>query len=113
MQLGDLSSSNHGVYQLTSHEILPFARTENHLSPGQQKENAVFLQMLNQTLSTPNFYFAYSSDLSNTVQRKYEQQSNPGAAAASSAEMTPEVSVVGMFTKWDERFVWNRYLLEK
>ena len=111
-QLGDLSSANHGVYQLTSHEILPFARTENHLTTGQQKESATFLAMLSQTLSTPHFYFSYSCDLSHSVQRKFNQGSSSSTPGGSSS-FSPETTVIGMFTQWDERFVWNRYLLEK
>ncbi len=47
-KLGDLSFRNHGVFELSSADLIPFARSDNHLTARQQQENRTFVSMMTQ-----------------------------------------------------------------
>ncbi len=95
------------MHQVTSTQVLQFAKSANHLTSAQQQENATFISMLESVLSTPNLYFSYTADLSRSMQRKWEQD----GSGAGVGEDRAAADAVGLFTKWDERFVWNRHML--
>ena len=105
-KLGDLTHSNHSVYELAETDVLPYCRTVNHLTRGQQQENEYFLTMINQVLSTPSFYFSYTTDLTRSMQSK------EGFAVSDSGGESVLEFVTRLYTDWEERFVWNRFLLE-
>ena len=108
-KVGDLTHSNHPVYELAEADVLPYCRTVNHLTRGQQQENESFLAMMNQVLATPSFYFSYTTDLTRSMQGKESfASSSPDSIGGESAL---EV-VTRLYTDWEERFVWNRFLLE-
>ena len=91
-------------FQLSEASILPFARTEHHLTSGQQEENRTFLNMIQEVLSTPDFFFSYTTDLTNSLQRKHRE---------GLADVDLNEAVTRMFYSWDERFVWNRRMLAR
>lgn len=73
--------------------------------------------MLEDVLSTPHLYFSYTSDLTRSLQSKWDQHRERRAAesGADGSEAGSEegpfgvpADPVALFTRWDERFVWNR-----
>ena len=58
-----------------------------------------------QTLSTPHFYFSPTADLSHSLQRRLAH--NPEAFTCHAPDL------MDLFTKWDQRFIWNRHLLTR
>ena len=109
MKLGDLTHANHPVYELAEADVLPYCRTVNHLTRGQQQENESFLTMINQMLCTPSFYFSYTTDLTRSMQSK--ESFSPSDFGLFGGESILEF-VTRLYTQWEERFVWNRFLLE-
>lgn len=84
--------NNQVVWRLAGHDLIPFIPSLIHLSDSQvcsivavswnkyvnnqrmflsfQKvQNETYLSMMNQTLSTPFFYFSYTYDLTHSLQR--------------------------------------------
>ncbi len=85
--------------------MLEFAKSVHHLTSSQQQENASFLSMLEEVLGTPHLYFSYTTDLTRNVQRKWAKTQGEGVFELAGA--------VQLFTGWDERFVWNRHILNR
>lgn len=102
-KIGDITPENHGIYRMVSGEILPFAKSTNHLSGVQLEANQGYLSMVEQVLATPEFYFSYSMDLSHSSQR----------LSALKSQIGPIPSVISLFSKCDPRFVWNQWLLKR
>ncbi|TRY67180.1 hypothetical protein TCAL_02285 [Tigriopus californicus] len=101
-KIGEITPENHGVYRMVSAEILAFAKSTNHLSSAQLEANSAYLSMVEQVLSTPEFYFSYSMDLSHSSQRR---------ATLGPNGLIP--SVISLHSKCDSRFVWNHWLLKR
>ncbi|EDW18103.1 uncharacterized protein Dmoj_GI13040, isoform B [Drosophila mojavensis] len=82
------------VWRLAGYDIIPYI--PNAI---QRSENSSFLKMLRQTLDTKFYYFSYRYDLTQSLQRQHENK-------------VPKV-MPGLLQRSDERFVWNRYVLEQ
>ena len=111
-KLGDLTHSNHSCFELTEADILPYCRTVNHLTRGQQQENESFLSMINQVLNTPSFYFSYTTDLTRSMQCKEGFATYGDGGGGTTGNISVLEFVTRLYTEWEERFVWNRRLLE-
>ena len=66
----------------------------------QDRDNQTYLNMMENVLSKPGFYFSYSYDLTHSFQRKHHL-----------IQMKLNFSSVPLHERADERFVWNSYLL--
>ncbi|XP_058127814.1 phosphatidylinositol-3-phosphatase SAC1 [Anopheles ziemanni] len=86
------------IWQMAGFDLISLAPTLTHLSEEQKEQNSIYLSMVRQVLDTPFFYFSYSYDLTNTMQR------------TSAAPKVGEIDSI--MHKSDKRFVWNVGLLE-
>lgn len=57
------------VYRIEEIDLLPFTRNTLHLTEEQANANTIYVSMIKSVLSTPEFYFSYSLDISHTLQR--------------------------------------------
>ena len=99
-RLGALQGSGE-VWRVVETEIISYARSEHHLTQTQAEANRKYTDMLKQVLSTPYFYFSYTSDLSHSRQRL--------DALSTNGEVFYNRSLV---QRAEQRFVWNWNLLE-
>lgn len=88
------------VWRIIETEIISFSRTDHHLTQAQAEANKKYTAMLQNVLSTPYFYFSYTLDLSHTRQRLDKLKS------------TTDFSQRSLLSRADERFIWNRHLLQ-
>uniref|UniRef100_A0A0N5AP71 Phosphatidylinositol-3-phosphatase SAC1 n=1 Tax=Syphacia muris TaxID=451379 RepID=A0A0N5AP71_9BILA len=91
------SINGHNVWLIKSTEILPFKKTDWHLTERQKWYNKHFTDMIQLVLSTGGFYFSLSFDLSHSLQWLAENT-------------TPNFKQQPMMDRADKRFVWNRHL---
>ncbi|KAF7994518.1 hypothetical protein HCN44_003990 [Aphidius gifuensis] len=90
--------AGHEIFKITSTEIIPYSKSDLHLSEKQIQNNTTYLEMIKSVLNTPYFHFSYTYDLSHTMQRLHNT--------------TPEFLQMALHDRADSRFVWNAYLLE-
>ncbi len=64
-------------------------------------------------LSTPSFYFSYTSDLTRSMQSKDSQVARGQRLQQQHHHQDVLEAVSELYTAWDERFVWNRHLLDR
>ncbi|KAI9096971.1 SacI homology domain-containing protein [Phlyctochytrium arcticum] len=91
--------SGHDIYKLTGHKIIPVQRSKLHLSEHQIQDDLSYVMMLDSLLGAQCFYFSYSFDITNTLQRQAEAAEEGGNKA--------------VWEKADERFFWNRFMNRK
>ena len=60
-QIGDLSSHNHSINEVTSVELIPVTRGQHHLTESQKREQEALEAMINQHFNTKGFYFSYTT----------------------------------------------------
>jgi len=87
------------IWKIDETQILPFSRSLLHLKEEQLSENQTYVNMIQQVLDTPNLYFSYSYDLTHTLQRLHNTM--------------PEFLQMPLHERADERFVWNRHLIQE
>ena len=68
-KVGHITTENHAIWQLLESDVIPFSRSELHLSTDQVKLLHRQRQMVKDLLQTPMFYFSYTYDLTNSQQR--------------------------------------------
>lgn len=86
------------VWRLAGFDLIAFHNSVMHLNEAQKVQNDTYLEMIRSVLDTPYFYFSYTYDLSHTQQRLH------GA--------TKEFMQLGLAQRADQRFVWNRNLMQ-
>lgn len=86
------------VWRLAGTELVPYFRSTLHLSPEQIKDNTDYVNMVELVLNTPYFYFSYSYDITQTLQRLHGT--------------SPDFLSQSLLERADQRFVWNSYLLK-
>lgn len=94
-QVGSVNGES--IWRVEETQVLPFSKTNLHLTEIQKAHNKQYLSMLSNALDTPSYYFSYSYDLTHTLQRLYNT--------------SPEFASFHLWERSDERFVWNRNLL--
>jgi len=87
------------IWRIDESQILPFSRSILHLNEEQVKENQSYVTMIEHVLNTPNLYFSYTYDLTHTLQRLHNTM--------------PEFLQMPLHERADERFVWNRHLIQE
>ncbi|KAI8613016.1 SacI homology domain-containing protein [Chytriomyces sp. MP71] len=82
------------LYRLAAHKIVPIPKnTTLSLSPTQQRDDQIYIGMIDSILSSGFWYFSYQADITRKVQRLAEpRQSKP------------------IWEQADERFFWNKHL---
>jgi len=86
------------IYKIHRTELIPYARSVSHLSTFQSNANSKYLSMIDLVLRTEAFYFSYTYDITHTFQRL---QNSP-----------PDFHSNSFIERADQRFLWNRSLLE-
>ncbi|CAD6233880.1 GSCOCG00012319001-RA-CDS [Cotesia congregata] len=86
------------IFQMTATDVIPYSKSDLHLTDKQIENNTTYLEMIKSVLNTPYFYFSYTYDLSHTMQRLHNT--------------TPEFLQMPLHDRADSRFIWNAYLLQ-
>ncbi|KAF9793916.1 hypothetical protein SFRURICE_003436 [Spodoptera frugiperda] len=89
--------NGHEIYQLAGTDIIPYARSNTHLTSKQIEDNATYERMLRAALDTVGIYFSYSYDLTHCLQRLHS--------------VTPDFHRMSIANRADPRFLWNGFLL--
>ncbi|CAN7992069.1 unnamed protein product [Ixodes hexagonus] len=87
------------IWRIKATEAYSYTRTSLHLTEEQIQYNKQYTAMIQSVLSTPNFYYSTTYDLSHTLQRLYNT--------------TPDFLQMGLMERADYRFVWNHYLMSE
>ncbi|KAJ3127318.1 Phosphatidylinositide phosphatase SAC1 [Nowakowskiella sp. JEL0407] len=85
------------IYQITQHKIIPVYKSTLHISDEKTKDDATYIQILEQFLSSGKFYFSHSMDLTNSLQRQAQLHGDGRS----------------MWQKVDERFFWNQNVCKR
>ncbi|XP_037075084.1 phosphatidylinositol-3-phosphatase SAC1-like [Pollicipes pollicipes] len=94
-RVGELNKCT--IWRVEHTEIIPFSRTTTHLTEAQERFNTQYVNMLEMVLRQPHFYFSYTYDITQTIQRLHNT--------------TPEFLQIPLHERADPRFVWNSHLL--
>ncbi|KAG7300680.1 hypothetical protein JYU34_015005 [Plutella xylostella] len=90
--------NGHDIYQLAGHEIIPFSRSNTHLTSKQIDENSTYERMVSSALQTPGIYFSYGYDLTHTAQRLHS--------------VSADFHKMSMSSRAEPRFLWNGFVLK-
>ncbi|KAH8019648.1 hypothetical protein HPB51_020459 [Rhipicephalus microplus] len=96
-KVGDINGQ--AVWRIKATEAYSFTRTSLHLTEQQNQYNKQYTAMVQDVLSTPNFYYSTTYDLSHTLQKLYNT--------------TPDFLQMGLMERADQRFVWNHHLMSE
>ncbi|KAI8071575.1 SacI homology domain-containing protein [Gongronella butleri] len=86
----------HHVYQATQFEIIPLATDMADLADDMQKDERIFVDLLQQHLKSGVIYYSPGFDLTQSLQRKMELDLS-----------------LPLWKRADERFFWNKFLAAK
>uniref|UniRef100_A0A6M2DXH7 Phosphatidylinositol-3-phosphatase SAC1 n=1 Tax=Xenopsylla cheopis TaxID=163159 RepID=A0A6M2DXH7_XENCH len=86
------------IWQLAGSDLIPYARSFNHLSLEQVHLNNIYENMIRYVLDTPRLYFSYTYDVTHTLQRLYNTP--------------PTFLQSSLYERSESRFVWNGMLLK-
>lgn len=89
--------NKHDIFKIIASQIIPLSRSNRHIIESQILIEREYLQMLETVLTTQNFYFSHTMDLTHTFQRLQDVSS--------------DFYHTSLFERADERFVWNRHLV--
>ncbi|XP_011307629.1 phosphatidylinositide phosphatase SAC1 [Fopius arisanus] len=95
-QIGTIAGQQ--IFKTITTEVIPYSKSDLHLSEKQIQNNTTYLEMIKTVLNTPYFYFSYTYDLSHSMQRLHNTP--------------PEFLQMPLHERADSRFIWNAYLLE-
>ncbi|CAG9137149.1 unnamed protein product [Plutella xylostella] len=90
--------NGHDIYQLAGHELIPFSRSNTHLTSKQIDENSTYERMVSAALQTPGIYFSYGYDLTHTAQRLHS--------------VSADFHKMSMSSRAEPRFLWNGFVLK-
>jgi hypothetical protein len=91
------------VYKVNDTLMIPFKPTRTSNTAEQTKWQTTYLKMLDSVLQTPSFYFSYTYDLTNCLQRNH--------SIAAALKMDPLAYSREAYNYCDKRFLWNDHLL--
>lgn len=97
-QIGTIEGSP--IFRLDQAKSLPFEASFDLQGVNQRADewNSIYVSMIYSVLETPSYYFSYSYDLTNCLQRKYQ--------------ILIDVSLTTIpLDKYDMRFLWNQHLV--
>ncbi|KAK0077686.1 hypothetical protein PV325_003590 [Microctonus aethiopoides] len=95
-RIGTIASQQ--IFRIVSTDIIPYSKSDLHLTEKQVENNITYLEMIKSVLNTPYFYFSYTYDISHTMQRLHNT--------------TPQFLQLPLHERADTRFIWNAYLLQ-
>ena len=111
-KVGHITTENHAIWRLLESDIIPFSKSELHLTERQ----LILLQhqrsMIKNLLQTPSFYFSHTYDLTNSQQRlasfHYAVQSrNKNSVVSQKHHRAPSNSISTLHSN----FAWNYNIL--
>ena len=69
LKVGHITTENHAIWRLDESVVVPFSKSELHLTAWELKLLQRQKSMISDLLRTPAFYFSYTYDLTNSQQR--------------------------------------------
>ncbi|KAI8807696.1 SacI homology domain-containing protein, partial [Cladochytrium replicatum] len=90
----------HEVFRMTEYCVYAVPRTTTHLSPDLKTDDATYLSMLDDVLKSECYYFSYTLDLTNSLQRQHSFFRDPS-------------NISPTWARSDDRFFWNLHLSRK
>lgn len=90
--------AGHSIWKLSNSKLVPYFKSTIHINNSQLTDNNIYVNMIEQVLSTPYFYFSYSYDLTQSMQRLHSGG--------------PIFQNQSMLARADPRFIWNSHLLK-
>lgn len=96
-RVGDINGQV--IWRIKATEAYSYTRTSLHLTEQQNQYNKMYTAMVQAVLSTPNFYYSTTYDLSHTLQKLFNT--------------TPDFVQMGLMERADQRFVWNHHLMSE
>ncbi|XP_064466901.1 phosphatidylinositol-3-phosphatase SAC1-like isoform X2 [Ornithodoros turicata] len=94
-EVGQLNGQT--IWRIKATEAYSYTRNSLHLTDEQNQYNKQYIAMVQLVLSTPNFYYSTTYDISHTLQRLQNT--------------TPDFLQMGLMERADQRFVWNHHLV--
>ena len=92
----------HYVYQTDGTELVPLTSSSNRSKIDRHTEEARFVSILNNLDLSRSFYFSYSYDITNTLQRNIQFE----------REAIMEEQPSPLRKRLNEMFIWNHHLLQ-
>ncbi|KAI5633268.1 sacI-like domain-containing protein [Phthorimaea operculella] len=89
--------NGHDIYELAGVDIIPYSRSNTHLTNKQIEDNKTYESMLRYALETPGIYFSYGYDLTHSTQRLYS--------------VAPDFHKMSLHSRAHPSFLWNGFLL--
>ena len=115
VKVGHITTENHAVWQLVESDVIPFSRSELHLSAGQVKLLHKQRLMVKELLQTPMFYFSYTYDLTNSQQRlasfHYAVQNRNKNNSLNSIQKNHFRAPSNSISTLHSKFAWNYNIL--
>ncbi|KAG2226042.1 hypothetical protein INT45_002508 [Circinella minor] len=93
------SIRGHDIYRVGSFQILPLARSLAGLTEIQKQDEHTYVTLLENHLKAGGFYFSYTYDLTQSLQRQ--------------ADFNSESLTQPLWKRVDNRFFWNRFISSK
>ncbi|RUS17025.1 YKL212Wp-like protein [Endogone sp. FLAS-F59071] len=90
--------SGHDIFRVTSFQILPLPRNLLSLSESQTTDEQTYVHLLETHLKSNAFYFSYTYDLTQSLQRQAQ---------------LPQSTTKSLWQRADDRFFWNRHISSK
>jgi len=87
------------IYRITSFQILPLVKNLSALTSAQASDEQNYVNLLENHLKINTFYFSYTYDLTQPIQRQ--------------AQFSSDVAKQPLYLRADERFFWNRAVATK
>ncbi|ORE02789.1 hypothetical protein BCV72DRAFT_43735 [Rhizopus microsporus var. microsporus] len=92
--IGSIHDKN--IFRVGAFQILPLARNLDKLTEEEKSREQYYVNLLESHLRTNTFYFSYDYDLTQSMQRQLQLNSNDP-----------------LYKRADERFFWNRFVSSK
>ncbi|KAI9489823.1 SacI homology domain-containing protein [Zychaea mexicana] len=93
------SIRGHDIHRVGSFQILPLARNLAGLTEIQKQDEHTYVRLLENHLKSGGFYFSYTYDLTQSLQRQ--------------GEFNNDSLTEPLWKRVDDRFFWNRYISSK
>ncbi|KAF6206426.1 hypothetical protein GE061_017659 [Apolygus lucorum] len=97
VKVGENQNGSNVIWKVKKVDLLSYAKSTTHLSSDQNRLNNEYIMMFQNMVSSNDFYFSYTYDLSHSVQRLQH--------------LSPEQLSSSMLRRGEQRFVWNAYLM--
>ncbi|KAH3768791.1 hypothetical protein DPMN_170007 [Dreissena polymorpha] len=89
----------HMIWKVKATQLHSYKRTMFHLTEKQNRDNSVYLSMVENVLRTENYYFSSTYDITHSLQRLHNT--------------SPEFISMPLHERADARFMWNGHVLRE